>query len=132
MSIQSRRQLENTRKKLQLLEERYQSLISSPAENAIAPNFTRRSLKKLINQMKEEITRFRGARERQARRDLIVPDGDINADSAHSGIVPLYIGPMPSNGIPYSPVILDVAPDEFARIKMPEPKLPQSWTIDKD
>jgi hypothetical protein len=29
-------------------------------------------------------------------------------------------------------VILDVAPDEFARIKMPEPKLPQSWTIDKD
>jgi hypothetical protein len=52
-----------------------------------------------------------------------VPDGDINADSAHSGIVPLYIGPMPSNGIPYSTVILDVAPDEFARIKMPEPKL---------
>jgi hypothetical protein len=58
MSIQNHRQLDNTRKKLQLLEVRYQSLISSPAENAIAPNFTRRSLKKLINQMKEEITRF--------------------------------------------------------------------------
>jgi hypothetical protein len=58
MSIQNRRQLENTRKKLELLEERYRSLISSPAENAIAPNFTRRSIKKLINQMKEEITRF--------------------------------------------------------------------------
>jgi hypothetical protein len=58
MNIQSRRQLENTRKKLELLEERDQSLISSPAKSAIAPNFTRRSLKKLINQMKEEITRF--------------------------------------------------------------------------
>ena len=58
MSIQNRRQLENARKKLQLLEQRYHALTSSPARNAIAPNFTRRSLKKLINQMKEEITRF--------------------------------------------------------------------------
>ena len=58
MSIQSRRQLENTRKKLQILEERFHSLDCSPDENATVRNISRHSLKKLINQMKEEIARF--------------------------------------------------------------------------
>jgi len=58
MSIQSRRQLENTRKKLQIIEERYQSLESSPDAGRTARALNRRSLKKLINQMKEEIARF--------------------------------------------------------------------------
>jgi hypothetical protein len=58
MSIQSRRQLENTKKKLQILEERFQSLESPPDANMNARYLSRRSLKKLINQLKEEIARF--------------------------------------------------------------------------
>ena len=55
MSIKSRHQLDNTRKKLQILEEEYRSVESSAQDNTLARELTIRSLKKLINQMKEEI-----------------------------------------------------------------------------
>jgi hypothetical protein len=62
MSIQNRRQLENTRKKLLILEERCRTLEaeSEPESRTPSParSLTLRSLKKLINQMKEEIVRF--------------------------------------------------------------------------
>ncbi len=58
MSIQSRHELENTRKKLQILEDRFETLKSEPVENAATRELTVLSLKKLINQMKEEIARF--------------------------------------------------------------------------
>ncbi len=57
-TIQSRRQLENTRKKLQMLEERLGELDAVPVENPQTRELTRRSLKKLANQLKEEIARF--------------------------------------------------------------------------
>ena len=58
MSLQSHRELEATRTKLRLLEERYE------AENRIGTGdehvreLTMRSLKRLINQLNEEIARF--------------------------------------------------------------------------
>ena len=60
MSIQSRQQLENTRKKLSLLEARCRTLEAEPrdAVSDFADEIALRSLKKMINQMKEEITRF--------------------------------------------------------------------------
>jgi hypothetical protein len=60
MSIQNRRQLETTRKKLLMLEERCQTLEVEPESRTPIParELTLRSLKKLINQMKEEIARF--------------------------------------------------------------------------
>jgi hypothetical protein len=60
MSIQNRRQLENTRKKLLMLEDRCQALEADPESGTPAParELTLRSLKKLINQLKEEIARF--------------------------------------------------------------------------
>lgn len=62
MSIQNRRQLENTRKKLLILEERYQTLEAGVEPEGRTPiparELTLRSLKKLINQMREEIARF--------------------------------------------------------------------------
>jgi hypothetical protein len=66
MSLQSRRQLENTRAKLKLLEVRLDELEKEPVVNARTREFTRLSLKKLINQLKEEIIRFE-AREFAAR-----------------------------------------------------------------
>jgi hypothetical protein len=58
MSIRSTRQLENTRTKLQMLESRIKELDSEPVANPQTRELTRRSLKKLVNQLKEEIARF--------------------------------------------------------------------------
>jgi hypothetical protein len=58
MSIQSVRQLENTRKKLQMLEDRLGELNAEPMANPQTRDLTRRSLKKLLNQFKEAIARF--------------------------------------------------------------------------
>ena len=60
MSIENRRRLEKTRKKLLLLEERCRILESGPRSNesGAAREVTARSLKKMIHQMKEEMTRF--------------------------------------------------------------------------
>jgi hypothetical protein len=58
MNLQNRRQLENTRAKLKVLEARLDELDHEPASNARTRELTRLSLKKLINQLKEEIVRF--------------------------------------------------------------------------
>jgi hypothetical protein len=58
MTIENRRQLENTRIKLQELEELYTRTQQGPAENEHVRELTLRSLKKRINQFKEEIARF--------------------------------------------------------------------------
>jgi len=58
MSIQGRLQLENTRRKLQMLEDRLQELDAEPVANAQTRELTRRSLRKLVEQLKEEIARF--------------------------------------------------------------------------
>jgi hypothetical protein len=58
MSIQNARQLANTRRKLQMLESRLEALDAEPVANPRTRELTRRSLKKLVNQLKEEIARF--------------------------------------------------------------------------
>jgi chromosome segregation ATPase len=57
MSIENRRQLENTRAKLHELEQQYQRA-EQEAADAHVRELTLRSLKKRINQFKEEIARF--------------------------------------------------------------------------
>jgi hypothetical protein len=58
MTIENRRQLENTRAKLQILEELYERTREEPTENTLVQELTLRSVKKRINQFKEEIARF--------------------------------------------------------------------------
>ena len=58
MTIEGRLQLENTRRKLQMLEDRLHELDAEPAANAQTRELTRRSLRKLVKQLKEEIARF--------------------------------------------------------------------------
>jgi hypothetical protein len=58
MSIQSRRELENTRAKLKDMEQLYEEIRQKPAENEHVRELTLRSLKKRINQFKEEIVWF--------------------------------------------------------------------------
>jgi hypothetical protein len=58
MTIESRHQLENTRLKLHELENLYLETKQGPAISDHVRELTLRSLKKRINQFKEEITRF--------------------------------------------------------------------------
>ena len=57
MSLQTQSELNATREKLRLLEERYQANNVLPTENHVN-ELSNRSLKRLINQLKEEIARF--------------------------------------------------------------------------
>lgn len=58
MSIENKRQLENTRGKLQELEQLYTKTQEGSTTSEHVRELTLRSLKKRINQFKEEITRF--------------------------------------------------------------------------
>ena len=58
MTIENKRQLENTRIKLGELEQLYEKTQQDPATSAHVRELTLRSLKKRINQFKEEIIRF--------------------------------------------------------------------------
>lgn len=67
MKLQSKRQLEVTRQKLKMLEEQYEATRSKPGADEHLRELTLHSLKKLINQLKEEIVRFEAHMARPAR-----------------------------------------------------------------
>ena len=58
MSIENEQQLENTRQKLRLLEEHYERKQKEPTDDENVRELTLWSLKKTINQFKEEIIRY--------------------------------------------------------------------------
>jgi hypothetical protein len=58
MNLQSHRELELTREKLRLLEERYEANQREQGGDEHARQLSMRSLKRLINQLKEESARF--------------------------------------------------------------------------
>jgi hypothetical protein len=58
MTLQSHRELEATRAKLRLLEERYEANRREQDGDEHLRELSMRSLKRLINQLKEEIARF--------------------------------------------------------------------------
>jgi hypothetical protein len=57
MSLQSHRELKATREKLRLLEERYEAEKREQGGDEHVRELSMRSLKRLINQLKEEIQR---------------------------------------------------------------------------
>jgi hypothetical protein len=65
MSLQSHRELDATREKLRLLEERFAANQCAEEGDRHVQELSQRSLKRLINQLREEIARFesRGALE---------------------------------------------------------------------
>jgi hypothetical protein len=67
--LQSHRELEATRDKLRLFEERYEANKREQDGDEHVRELSMRSLKQLINSLKEEITRF------ESRRSLITNGG---------------------------------------------------------
>jgi hypothetical protein len=60
MKLQSQRELNVTREKLKSLQQRYDALRETPVEDQHVRELTLQSLKRLINQLTEEIARFEG------------------------------------------------------------------------
>jgi hypothetical protein len=58
MELMDERELDVTREKLRALEARYHVVSQDPEESVHVQQLTLRSLKRMINQMKEEIARF--------------------------------------------------------------------------
>ena len=58
MSIANERELTNTRRKLRMLEDDCEALRRNPTDDKHVRELTLESLKRLINQFKEEIARF--------------------------------------------------------------------------
>jgi hypothetical protein len=58
INLRNVRELETTRAKLELLEDRYEASKREEGGNEYVRELSRRSVKRLINQMKEEIARF--------------------------------------------------------------------------
>jgi ribosome-interacting GTPase 1 len=58
MELRSKREVEVTRDKLRSLENRYRAVKQEPGTDTHIQELTLRSLKRMINQMKEEIARF--------------------------------------------------------------------------
>jgi hypothetical protein len=68
MELKDECELEVTREKLQSLEARFQAVKQDPGEDSHIQELTLRSLKRMINQMKEEIARFEAHRSSEAGR----------------------------------------------------------------
>lgn len=58
MELRNAQELANTREKLRMLEESYEETREDTSEDAYVREASMRSLKRLINQLKEEIARY--------------------------------------------------------------------------
>lgn len=57
---------------------------------------------------------------------------EVNEHTIPTGIQPLHFGPAPQHGITCPSVIIEVTPEEFARIERGELKLPAGWRVEAD
>jgi len=57
---------------------------------------------------------------------------EVNTNTVPAGIMPLQFSPVPSAGIHYPSVIMEVTPDEFEKIQTGELKLPNDWTMGEE
>jgi ribosome-interacting GTPase 1 len=66
MELKDEREAKVTREKLGSLEARYQSVSQDPGTDAHIQELTLRSLKRMINQLKEELARYESRRSPRA------------------------------------------------------------------
>jgi hypothetical protein len=57
---------------------------------------------------------------------------EVNAATVSCGVMPLHFGPLPASGVPFPSVIVEVTPEEFAKIETHELQLPPGWVIGEE
>src|SRR5262245_61525099 len=76
------------------------------------------------------IFRITGSPDAEGRSDEPIKLLEVNEHTVPSGvIVPLHFRPAPSIGVVSSSTIVEVTPQEFAKIRSHELVLPDGWTI---
>src|SRR5436305_13507732 len=73
----------------------------------------------------ERIFRLTGSAEVEVRPVEPIKLLEVNANTVPSGVLPVSFGPAPASGIPYPSVIVEVSPQEFAKIQAHELTLPK-------
>lgn len=77
-----------------------------------------------------QIFRIRGHAEVEVNHVEPIKLLEVNENTFSAGVHPLQFGP--ANGIPFPSVIVEVTPDEFAKIQSDQLKLPKGWTIGEE
>lgn len=54
---------------------------------------------------------------------------EVNEATVPAGVMPLYFAPVPTSGIPYPTVIVEVTPEEFEKIESNVLPLPSGWFL---
>jgi hypothetical protein len=54
---------------------------------------------------------------------------EVHEGTIPAGVMPLRFGPIPARGIHFPSVIVEITPDEFAKIQAHELKLPPGWNL---
>jgi len=80
----------------------------------------------------QRIFRITGSAELEMRPVEPIKLLEVNTDTVPSGILPVSFGPAPASGIPYASVIVEVSPEEFAKIQTYELTLPKGWLLGEE
>ena len=56
---------------------------------------------------------------------------EISEETLPAGIIPIYFGPRPAKGFPYSMVIVEITPEEHATLGV-DLTLPMDWAIQEE
>jgi hypothetical protein len=93
---------------------------------------TARNIADIHYQIEDGITqiyRITSGAEAEERPNEPVKLLEVHEGTIPAGIMPLRFGPIPSRGIHYPSVIVEITPDEFAKVQARELKLPKGWTL---
>jgi hypothetical protein len=80
----------------------------------------------------QRIFRLTGSAEVEGRPVEPIKLLEVNANTVPSGVLPVSFGPAPASGIPYPSVIVEVSPEEFAKIQTHELTLPKGWLLGEE
>jgi hypothetical protein len=80
----------------------------------------------------QTIIRLTGSAEVEVRHAEPIKLLEVNANTVPSGVLPVSFGPTPASGITYPSTIVEVSPEEFAKIKKRELKLPNGWRLGEE
>lgn len=69
------------------------------------------------------------AQEREQRPSEPVKLLEVNAKTPPAGIRPVHFGPDPAAGIHHGLVVIEITPEEYARLERGELSLPEGWSV---
>ncbi len=76
-----------------------------------------------------QIFRLSAGAEAEAKPEEPIKLLEVNQGTVATGIMPLKFDPLPSRDIHYATVIVEITPEEFAKLQARELTLPHGWVV---